>query len=135
MNRINIDNVEDLKCSARHQIGDIKISIIQGDGCYGSRDLNTFEVMVWDSNGDIPLSHSGIGSHFRWDDIKDLFYLIRYFDRKRLRATRIQNINKMKLGVPITCPSNMGEITSDNAQSSFANYQRHIMYPKTMELV
>lgn len=135
MNKINIDSVDDLKWSASHQIGDIKISIIQGDGCYGSRDLNTFEVMVWDSNGDIPLSDNTIGSHFRWGAIKDLFYLIRYFDKTRLRAKRIGVINKIPLGTPIDCPSNMGKITSKNAQSSFANYQRHIMYPKAMELV
>src|SRR6056300_488589 len=106
MNRINIDNVDDLKWSAKHQIGDVTISIIQGDGCYGSRDLNTFEVYAWDSDGDIPLSDSTIGSHFRWSAIKDLFYLIRYFDKTRLRAKRIGVINKIPLGTPIDCPSN-----------------------------
>ncbi len=71
-----VNSLDDLKWSARHQIGDITISIVQGKGVQGSRAGNTFEVLAWDSDGTIPLSDSDVGSYFSDQDVLDLIHCI-----------------------------------------------------------
>ena len=75
-----VNSLDDLKWSARHQIGDITISIVQGKGVQGSRNGNNFEVLVWDSDGNIPLSDSDIGSYMSWYEVRDLINCIREWD-------------------------------------------------------
>ena len=72
--------MDDLHWQATHQIGDITISIVQGNGCQGSRSSDTFEVLVWDSDGNIPLSDYDVGSYLSWQDVVDLIDLIKRFD-------------------------------------------------------
>jgi len=73
-------SADDLLWSSSVQIRDINLSIIQGKDTYGSRDSNTFEVLVWDSNGNIPLSDSDIGSYMSWYEVRDLINCIREWD-------------------------------------------------------
>jgi len=73
-------SADDLLWSSSVQIRDINLSIIQGKDTYGSRDSNTFEVLVWDSNGNIPLGHSDIGSYMSWYEVRDLINCIREWD-------------------------------------------------------
>jgi hypothetical protein len=51
-----VNSLNDLKFHARHEIGNISISLIQGAGCYGNFP-SSFEVLVWDEEGDIPLQN------------------------------------------------------------------------------
>lgn len=71
--KFKVNSLDDLKWSASHQIGDIRISIIQGKGCHGKRRGDTFEVLLWDNDGDIPLSDNTIGDYFSAQDVLDLF--------------------------------------------------------------
>jgi len=68
-----VNSLDDLKWSARHQIDDITISIVQGKGVQGSRAGNTFEVLLWDSDGTIPLSDNDVGGYLSDQDVLDLF--------------------------------------------------------------
>jgi hypothetical protein len=73
-------SADDLLWSSSVQIRDINLSIIQGKDTYGSRYSNTFEVLVWDSSGNIPLSDSDIGSYMSWYEVRDLINCIREWD-------------------------------------------------------
>lgn len=73
-------SADDLSWSSSVQIRDISLSVIQGKGTHGSRDSNTFEVLAWDSNGNIPLSDSDIGSYMSWYGVRDLINCIREWD-------------------------------------------------------
>lgn len=71
-----VQELDDLKWSARHQIGDITISMVQGKGVHGSRQKNNFEVLIWDNDGDIPLSESDIGYYMSWQELTTLMNTI-----------------------------------------------------------
>ena len=71
-----VQELDDLTWSAKHQIGGISISMVQGKGVYGSREKNTFEVLVWDHNGNIPLSESDIGCYMSWQELTTLMNTI-----------------------------------------------------------
>tara|TARA_B100002019_G_C21206580_1_gene567008 strand:- start:472 stop:822 length:351 start_codon:yes stop_codon:yes gene_type:complete len=112
-----VNSLDDLKWSASHQIGDIRISIIQGKGCHGKRRGDTFEVLLWDNNGDIPLSDDTIGCYLSAQDVIDLIDLIQHFDDRDKKGLmkKLAKINK-------------------HPYRTFADYQRD-MYPKAMESV
>ncbi|MDG1089556.1 MAG: hypothetical protein P8P37_01660 [Candidatus Marinimicrobia bacterium] len=73
---IAIKNMDDLHWQATHQINDITISIVQGNGCQGSRSSDTYEVLVWDSDGNIPLSDLDIGSYMAEGEVITLIRAI-----------------------------------------------------------
>lgn len=73
---MKLDTLDDLHWKAHHKIGDISISIIQGKGCYGKRSSNSFEVLVSDSKGNIPLDDNDIGSHYTEKQVVNLINLI-----------------------------------------------------------
>lgn len=75
-----ITNMDDLHWQASYQVDDINISIVQGNGCQGSRSSNTFEVLLWDDIGNIPLSDYDIGSYLSWQDVVDLISSIKHWD-------------------------------------------------------
>lgn len=72
-----ITNMDDLHWQATYQVNDINISIVQGNGCQGSRSSNTFEVLLWDDIGNIPLSDYDVGSYLSWQDVVDLISSIK----------------------------------------------------------
>jgi len=76
---MRVEDLDDLKWSSSYQIGDIMISMIQGKGCYGRRHSNTFEVLVWDSNGNIPLGFNDIGEYMSEGEVIELINLIKNF--------------------------------------------------------
>jgi len=71
---MKIEDLDDLRWRAEHQIGDITISMIQGKGCYGKRHSNTFEVLLWDSNGNISLGDNDIGEYLSADEVIKLIH-------------------------------------------------------------
>lgn len=72
-----IQELDDLRWSAKHHIGDITISMVQGKGVHGSRQKNNFEVLIWDNDGDIPLSESDIGYYMSWQELTTLMNTIK----------------------------------------------------------
>jgi len=72
-----ITSVDDLHWQATYQVNDINISIVQGNGCQGSRSSDTFEVLLWDDIGNIPLSDYDVGSYLSWQDVVDLISSIK----------------------------------------------------------
>ena len=76
LNNKSIRSMDDLHWQATHQINGINISLIQGNGCQGSRVSNTYEVLVWDSDGNIPLSDFDIGSYMAEGEVITLIRAI-----------------------------------------------------------
>ena len=68
--------MDDLHWQASYQVNDINISIVQGNGCQGSRSSNTFEVLLWDDIGNIPLSDYEVASYFSTKDVLKLINCI-----------------------------------------------------------
>lgn len=76
---MRVEDLDDLKWSTKYEIGDTTISIIQGKGCFGKRHSNTFEVLVWDSDGNIPLGFNEIGEYMSEDEVVELINSIKKF--------------------------------------------------------
>ena len=77
-----ITSMDDLHWKASHEIGDVSLSIIQGDGCQGKRNSDTFEVLAWDSKGNIPLSDYEVASYFSTKDVLKLINCISNWEDK-----------------------------------------------------
>lgn len=75
-----VDKIDQLSWSARHRIGNIVLSILQGEGCVGKKKLNTYEVYASDHFGEIPLFKSSVGASYTEKELMNLIKMIAKFD-------------------------------------------------------
>lgn len=76
----DINKIDQLSWSARHRIGSIVLSILQGEGCVGKKKLNTYEVYASDHFGAIPLFKSSIHASYTEKELIILIKTIANFD-------------------------------------------------------
>jgi hypothetical protein len=75
-----VDKIDQLSWSARHRVGNIVLSILQGEGCVGKKKLNTYEVYASDHFGEIPLFKSSVGASYTEKELISLIKMIANFD-------------------------------------------------------